>query len=86
MFTVYSKPACPACDTAKALLKQRGLDFSEVVLDVGQPKVEGKTYIDRQALLTKFPTARTVPQIMHGDRHIGGLHELTTAMALNEKC
>ena len=86
MFTVYSKPACPACDTAKALLKQRGLQFSEVILDVGQPKVEGKTYIEREALLAKFPTARTVPQIIQGDRHIGGLPELATTMALNEKC
>jgi glutaredoxin 3 len=76
MFTVYSKPACPACDTAKALLKQKGLDFSEVILDVGQPKVEGKTYIDRQSLLTKFPMARTVPQITKGEQYIGGLQEL----------
>lgn len=76
MYTVYSKPACPACDQAKALILAKGLSYEEIVLDVGQPKVEGRSYITRTALLEKFPTARTVPQIMYRDDYIGGIAEL----------
>lgn len=76
MFTIYSKPACPACDQAKAFLNQKGLSYSEVILDVGQPQLEGKTYIGRTDLLAKFPMARTVPQITKGNDHVGGLQEL----------
>lgn len=83
MFTVYSKPACPACDQAKAMLRQRGVQYTEVILDVGQRKIEGAAYIDRASLIEKFPTARTVPQITQagwalgqGEVHIGGLTEL----------
>lgn len=63
MHTVYSKPACPFCDQAKTLLEQKGLPYNEVVLDVGQPKLEGVSYISRDDLLLKFPEARTMPQI-----------------------
>ena len=76
MYTVYSKPACPACDQAKALILAKGLSYEEIVLDIGQPKVEGKMYISRDALLAKFPAARTVPQIVRDDEYIGGVGEL----------
>jgi glutaredoxin 3 len=76
MFTVYSKPACPACDQAKALILAKGLSYHEVVLDVGQRKVVGTEYISRDDLLTKFPGARTVPQIMFKDVHVGSINEL----------
>lgn len=76
MFTIYSKPACPACDQAKALLTQKGLSYSEIILDVGQPQLEGKVYIGRSDLLAKFPAARTVPQITKDEDYVGGLQEL----------
>jgi glutaredoxin 3 len=76
MFTVYSKPACPFCDQAKALLTQKGLPFQVIMLDVGQPKVEGQQYIQRADLLALFPYARTVPQIIDEREHIGGFAEL----------
>jgi glutaredoxin len=63
MHTVYSKPDCPFCDQAKALLKQKGLPYNEVILDVGQSKLDGISYISRDDLLAKFPAARTMPQI-----------------------
>lgn len=79
-FTVYSKPACTYCDMAKALLKQQGLDYQEIILDVGQPKTEGTTYISRDELLAKIPTARTMPQILKETEtsamYIGGFQEL----------
>jgi glutaredoxin len=82
MYTVYSKPACPACDQAKALILAKGLSYEEIVLDIGQPKVEGKMYISRDALLAKFPTARTVPQILRSADYIGGITELRQSFEL----
>jgi glutaredoxin len=80
MHTVYSKPDCPFCDQAKALLKQKGLPYSEVILDVGQPKLDGISYISRDDLLARFPTARTMPQISWNTDNtsvaIGGYTEL----------
>lgn len=80
MFTVYTKPNCPFCDQAKALLERHGETFEVVHLDVGQPKVEGHAYISREDLLAKVPGARTMPQITRHDatsaRIVGGFSEL----------
>lgn len=81
MFHVYSKPNCTFCDQAKALLSAKGLPFQEFVLDVGQPKSEGSTYISRDELLALIPTARTMPQIMAGDEYVGGFAELKTRLS-----
>lgn len=80
-YEVYSKPACPFCDRAKALLDSTGHEYRETILDVGQPKLDGRTYITRDVLLERFPTARTMPQIGFNDGHggfayIGGFNEL----------
>jgi glutaredoxin len=63
MFHVYSKPQCTFCDQAKALLHMKELPFQEFVLDVGQTKVAGVTYVSREEVLGRFPGARTMPQI-----------------------
>lgn len=76
MFTIYSKPACPQCDTAKATLKNHNLEYREVVLDVGQAKEEDVTYITREDLLSLIPTARTMPQIFNDVKYVGGLQDL----------
>lgn len=83
MYTVYSKPACPACNQAKALILAKGLSYCEIILDVGQPKQEGVEYIAREEFLTRFPTTRTVPLITRTDgpndarcEFIGGIAEL----------
>jgi len=75
-FTVYSKPNCPQCDKAKDLLKKKGTQFNEVIVDVGQEKVEGVTYITAQELKAKIPTAKSAPQITLDDKVIGGFLEL----------
>lgn len=82
MYTVYSKPACPMCNHAKALLQSKGLPFNVIHLDVGQPKDEAAKYISRDALIAKIPpTARTMPQIFKGDEYIGGFEELKTQLS-----
>ncbi len=81
MYTVYSKPNCPQCDQAKALLTAKGIEFRTVVLDVGQPREEGVTYIDRNALITLIPGARMMPQIIKDGIPIGSLAELRKHLA-----
>lgn len=84
MFTVYSKPNCPFCDKAKALLELKGMQYQERIIDVGQPKAEGKVYVTVQELKEKVPTAKSVPQIFNGDEHIGGFNELNAILTRGE--
>lgn len=81
MFTVYTKPNCPQCDQAKALLESHGIEYKTVQLDIGQPREDGAEYIDRDALLELIPGARMMPQIMNGDTKIGSLPELRKVLA-----
>jgi len=64
---VWSKNQCPYCDQAKALLKQKGIEFEE--RNVSQDWT-------REQLLEAVPTARTVPQIFLDEKLIGGFTEL----------
>jgi len=64
---VWSKDHCPFCDQAKALLKQKGIEFEEKKIGHGYSKED---------LLEAVPTARTVPQIFLDGKLIGGFTEL----------
>jgi glutaredoxin len=64
---VWSKYHCPYCDQAKALLKQKGIQFEEKKIGDGFTKED---------LLESVPTARTVPQIFLDGELIGGFTEL----------
>lgn len=66
---VYTKDYCPYCVKAKALLKVRGVEFEEVDV-VRHP--DSDFY---QKLMARSGM-KTVPQIFHGDRLIGGYSEL----------
>jgi len=66
---VWSKDQCPYCDQAKALLKQKGIEFEE--RNVSRDWT-------REQLLEAVPTARTVPQIFLDEELIGGFTELKT--------
>jgi glutaredoxin 3 len=65
--TVYTKPTCPYCLAAKALLRNKGAAFSEI-------NIEG----DRAKALEMIERSgrRTVPQIYVGDTHVGGYDDL----------
>ena len=69
---VWSKPACPFCDQAKALLKLKGIDYEE--------KVVGDGYM-KEDLLEAVPGARSVPQILIDDQLIGGFTELKSHLS-----
>lgn len=64
---IWSKHFCPYCDQAKALLKQKGIEFEERKIGEGWTKED---------LLEAVPDARTVPQIILDDKLIGGFTDL----------
>jgi len=65
---IYTTRYCPYCVSAKALLKRKGVDFSEI--DVG-------TDWQRREEMTKRANGRTtVPQIFIGAVHVGGCDDL----------
>ena len=65
--TMYSKPDCPFCDRAKALLSRKGQTWTEI--DIEAEAGRRDEMIERSG-------QRTVPQIFIGDRHVGGSDDL----------
>lgn len=74
---IYTTRWCPYCHTAKALLKRKGVDFTEI-------NVSGSS--ERQAMIERAHGRMTVPQIFIGSVHVGGsddLHALERAGKLD---
>jgi len=71
MNIVYSKPLCPYCDMAKALLKQKSIVFEEKIVGVD---------VTREQLLKAVPNAKTVPQIFLNGELIGGYEQLKSKL------
>jgi len=65
---MYTKFACPFCVRAKHLLSSKGVEFNEFDITMGGEK--------REEMLSRAPTAMTVPQIFIGDMHVGGSDDL----------
>lgn len=65
---IYTKFGCGYCARAKRLLDAKGAEYTEHDITMGGPL--------REEMLARAPSARTVPQIFIGDRHIGGSDEL----------
>lgn len=70
---VYSKSACPQCDTAKKLLASRGLPFEEIKLD---DEAERQAFYERCG-----PSVRQMPQVFINDQRVGGVAGLQAALA-----
>ena len=68
--TLYTTDPCGFCRQAKALLDARGIDYTEVNLS--------KDPVGR-ADLVALTGQMTFPQIVVGDRAIGGFRELLEA-------
>lgn len=73
---IWSKPNCPYCDRAKALLQQRGIQYEERVIGIDYTK---------QQLLESVPTARTVPQIFIDNEYVGGYDQLKAKFEKEEQ-
>ena len=69
---IYSKTACPFCEKAKFRLSKYNPTI--FMLD--------KDYT-REEFFSKFPNAKTFPQIIIDDKHVGGYYELKKWLAFN---
>jgi glutaredoxin 3 len=65
--TMYVGSFCPYCDRARALLKQKGVEFTEINVE-DDPAT--------RAEMMERSGRRTVPQIFVGDHHVGGSDDL----------
>ncbi len=72
---IYTKDYCGFCAQAKALLNEKGADFTEI--DVTHDA-------DLQAEMIERSGRRTVPQIFIDGRHIGGFDDLVALDAAGE--
>ena len=77
MFKIYSRPGCSYCDATKMLLERRRLPYQELILDTGQQRKPDATYYTKAELQQLVPNVKTVPQIFHNDKYIGGYADLT---------
>ena len=64
---IYTKPACPYCDYAKTLMRNKRVEYTESVI--------GKDVL-REEFMEMFPDQRTVPLIFIDGEKIGGYNEL----------
>lgn len=71
---VYTKPLCPLCFRALALLKEKGAQVEEIQAAFNRAI--------RDEMIAKSNGAKTYPQIFIGAKHIGGCEEL---MALDRE-
>ena len=72
--TIYTTPYCPYCHAAKALLKKKGVDYTEIVASNDPDK--------KAEMVEKSGGRMTFPQIFIGDHHVGGsddIHALDAA-------
>jgi glutaredoxin 3 len=70
--TVYSTEPCSFCARVKALLRSRGLEFTEINL---AKDPEGRMELVAKTGMMSFP------QVLIGDRLVGGFAELQAAAA-----
>ena len=68
-FTVFGRPDCGYCVRAKQLLQAKKYEFRWVDINA-----EGISKADLEKTVGK--RVDTVPQIFHGQQHIGGFTEL----------
>ena len=69
---IYSKTNCGYCDKAKIKLQK----YSPRIHMLDQDYT-------REEFFEKFPNAKTFPQIIINNKHVGGYHELEKWIAFN---
>ncbi len=68
-FTIFGRPGCGYCVRAKQVLEMRSLPHKYIDM-----MREGISPADLEKTIGK--PVRTVPQIFHGEEHIGGYTDL----------
>lgn len=64
---IYTKPFCPYCSRAEALLARKGVDYEEIVASIDP---------DKREEMRQRSGRMTYPQIFIGDQHVGGCDDL----------
>ena len=65
---IYTTGYCPYCHAAKALLRKKGVEFSEIDI--------GRDWERRDEMIKRAKGRQTVPQIFIGSVHVGGCDDL----------
>ena len=65
---IYTKGYCPYCHRAKALLQQKGVEYTEFAVDA-EPAL-------RDEMIQRANGGYTVPQIFINGQHIGGCDDM----------
>ena len=65
---IYSKKTCSYCNSAKKLLEQKGVVYTEIAVDQDSAKLE--------EMLARSNGRRTVPELFLNDKLIGGYDDL----------
>jgi glutaredoxin 3 len=68
LIEIYTTRYCPYCHAAKALLKRKGVAFTEIDL--------GRDWGRRDEMIERANGGMTVPQIFVGSVYVGGNDEL----------
>lgn len=68
---IYTKPTCPWCVKAKAILTQKGIQYKEYMLGV-----DGVTKETIEQKIGEGAVVKTVPQIFLDGKYVGGCTEL----------
>lgn len=67
MIEIWSKPACPACDQAKAFIEAYHVPF--IVKELNED-------FTMEELKARAPDAKSFPQIFDGENLVGSLNDL----------
>ncbi|PJE27598.1 glutaredoxin 3 [Pseudooceanicola antarcticus] len=65
---LYTRPTCGFCHAAKRLLRDKGVSFTDIDINVEPER--------RAEMIQRANGGSTVPQIFIGDVHVGGCDEL----------
>ncbi len=65
---IYTKPGCPYCTSAMALLDRKGADYTEIVASNDPAK--------KQEMIQRSGGRMTFPQVFIDGKHIGGSDDL----------
>ncbi|WP_010142314.1 glutaredoxin 3 [Oceanicola sp. S124] len=65
---IYTRPTCGFCHAAKRLLRDKGVTFTEIDINVEPAR--------RAEMIQRADGGSTVPQIFVGDVHVGGCDDL----------
>ena len=65
---IYTREFCPYCTRALGLLKQKGVDFTQIDAGMNAEK--------KSEMVQRANGGRTFPQVFVGDVHVGGCDDL----------